>query len=100
MLFPDLSPSREECIAAVSDALQSDGGRIYLDASVLIHCYEMSALASDDLLSSLERYEERVGVPVWAARETWDYLNTRPTKKPLMGPADRLQKDLARFQTE
>lgn len=100
MLFPDVSPSREECIAEVASALQDDHGRLYLDASVLIHCYEMSAPASEDLLRALERYGSRVAVPAWAAKETWEYATSRINRRPLKSLADRLRRDLLRFQTE
>lgn len=100
MLFPNVSPSREECVTSIAEALQADGGRVYLDASVLIHCYEMSTLASEDLLGTLERYGERVGVPVWAARETWDYVTKRVNKKPLQGLSGRMLKDFGRFRKE
>lgn len=100
MLFPDVSPSRDECIADVASALQDDHGRIYLDASVLIHCYEMSAPASEDLLGALERYGARVAVPAWAAKETWEYATSRINRRPLKPLADRLRRDLQRFQTE
>ncbi len=75
MLFHDVSPSRDESVAEISAALQAEKGRVYLDTNVLIHCYEMSALASNDLLSALGRYGSRVGVPIWAANETWEHLN-------------------------
>lgn len=100
MLFPDVSPSRDECIADVASALQDELGRIYLDASVLIHCYEMSAPASEDLLRALERYGTRVAVPAWAAKETWEYATSRINRRPLKSLADRLRRDLQRFQTE
>jgi hypothetical protein len=102
MLFPDISPSREECIAAVAAALQAEGGRIYVDASVLIHCYEMNAAASEDLLSALERYDPRVGVPVWAANETWEYVAgaNRIPRFPLRASARRVQNELSRFRRE
>lgn len=83
-----------------AEALQADGGRIYLDANVLIHCYEMSAGASEDLLKTLERYGDRVGVPVWAARETWDFITKRSKRKPLASLADRMKQDFKRFRRE
>ena len=58
MLFHDVSPSRDESVAEISAALQAEKGRVYLDTNVLIHCYEMSALArpiSVELRSSLAR---------------------------------------------
>ena len=100
MLFPSTSPSRDECVSAISDALQAEKGHIYLDANVLIHCYEMSPLASEDLLGTLERYGERVGVPVWAARETWDYVTKRVNRKPLQALSGRMRADFGKFRKE
>lgn len=100
MLFPSPSPSLEECTQRLAEALQNDGGRIYLDANVLIHCYEMSAGASEDLIKTLERYGDRVGVPVWAARETWDFITKRSKRKPLASLAGRMRKDFTAFRRE
>ena len=100
MLFPSPSPSLEEYTRIIADALQEDGGRIYLDANVLIHCYEMSAGASEDLLKTLERYGDRVGVPVWAARETWDFITKRSKRKPLASLAARMKRDFGQFRRE
>ncbi|ESZ61437.1 MULTISPECIES: PIN-like domain-containing protein [unclassified Mesorhizobium] len=100
MLFPLVSPSLEECTTAISEALQDDHGRIYLDANVLIHCYEMSSRASETLLRTLERYGNRVGVPIWAARETWDYITKRTNKRPLYALSERMRTDFTRFRTE
>ena len=93
MLFHEVAPSREECTAQISTALQAEGGRIYLDANVLIHCFEMSAGASADLLQGFGRYSDRVGIPVWAANETWEHLRERVQRKPLqklVGRVDNL----------
>lgn len=100
MLFPSPSPSLEASTRRIADALQADGGRIYLDANVLIHCYEMSAGASEDLLKTLERYGERVGVPIWAARETWDFITKRSKRRPLEALAARIKRDFAVFRRE
>ncbi|WP_299409971.1 PIN-like domain-containing protein [uncultured Roseobacter sp.] len=100
MLFHDVSPSREECIEKISAALQDEKGRIYLDANVLIHCFEMSSRASDDLLSALGRYDSRVGVPIWAANETWEHLKKRVPKKPLQSVAGSVQKQFASLKSE
>lgn len=100
MLFHDVSPSRDDCVAQISVALQSEKGRVYLDANVLIHCYEMSALASNDLLEALGRYGSRVGVPIWAANETWEHLKGRIQRKPLAAVAGRVEKHLAALKAE
>ena len=100
MLFPSVSPSLEDCQRVIADALQHDAGHIYLDANVLIHCYEMSASASEDLIKTLERYGDRVGVPVWAARETWDFITKRTNRRPLVSLANRMKKDFRRFRRE
>jgi hypothetical protein len=100
MLLPDVSPSRDDCVAAVAAALLASKGRIYLDANVLIHCYEMNFAASDDMLKALEAYGPRVRVPAWAAKETWDYTTRRTSKRPLRPLSDKLRSDLQRFQKE
>ncbi|NKB55027.1 MAG: hypothetical protein GKS00_01705 [Alphaproteobacteria bacterium] len=100
MLFHDVSPSREESLGRISAALQDEKGRVYLDANVLIHCFEMSARASDDLLSALSRYGSRVGVPIWAANETWEHLKDRVPRRPLQAVAGRVQKQFASLRTE
>lgn len=100
MMLPELSPSRDDFVAAVGAALSHAKGRIYLDASVLIHCYEMNVAASETLLKALETYGDRVGVPAWAAQETWDYTTGRIAKRPLSGLAARVRNELGRFQKE
>jgi len=90
MLFHEVAPSREECTSQIEAALQAERGRIYLDANVLIHCFEMSAAASGDLLQGLTRYSDRVGIPVWAANETWEHLRDRIQRKPLQKLAGRV----------
>ncbi len=100
MFFPNVTPSRDQCFADVAAALVNQAGRIYLDASVLIHCYEMSAAARDELLSALESWGGRVFVPTWAARETWEYTNNRIARRPLEASAARTKKELLRFQNE
>jgi hypothetical protein len=99
-MFPQIIPSRDKCLTALRDALEAEGTRIYIDASILIHCYEMNALASEDLLAAFERYEHKVGVPTWAAKETWEYADTRIAKQPLKSSADRVRKELTRFRKE
>ncbi len=37
MLFPSVSPSREEGVTSIAEALQADGVPVYLAANVLIH---------------------------------------------------------------
>ncbi|RWP39795.1 PIN-like domain-containing protein [Mesorhizobium sp.] len=100
MLFPDVSPSREEVFAALANALVGERTRIYLDASLLIHTYEISLAARDELFDALDGFGDRVRVPIWAARETWDFMRGRISRRPLEGPASRLRKDLDRFRAE
>lgn len=99
-LFPDFNPSRDECFDALTTALGAEEVRIYPDASLLIHCYEMNAVASDNLLTVFEGYVDKVGVPTWAARETWEYADKRITKHPLKSLADRVRNELTRFRKE
>jgi histone H3/H4 len=100
MLFPDVSPSREQVFAALADALVSKSTRIYLDASLLIHAYEISLAGRDELLDALETFGDRLGIPLWAARETWEFMRGRISRRPLESPASRLKKELDRFRAE
>jgi PIN like domain len=100
MLFPEISPAREQIFSALADALAAERARIYLDASLLIHSYEISAAARDELLSALDTFGPRLGVPVWAARETWDFMRSRITRRPLEAPASRLRNQLDQFRKE
>lgn len=100
MTLPELTPSWDEFVAAVAAALTDEKGRVYLDANVLIHCYEMNVAASEDLLAALEGFDGRVRVPAWAAKETWDFTTGRITRFPLEGQGERVRKELVRFQKE
>lgn len=100
MIFPDVAPSRTECQRQITDALKSNGARLYVDASVLIHCYEMSRSACEELLVALDGFGDRVRVPVWSAKETWDHTRELPSKRPLAKTAGGLNKRLQDFRTE
>lgn len=99
MLFPDVSPSRNRVFVGLADALSGKSTRIYLDASLLIRSYEVSIAARDELLDALDKFDDRVAVPVWAARETWEYVRKRPPRRPLEAAANRIKKDLNIFRT-
>jgi hypothetical protein len=100
MLFPDIAPAREEVFASLADALVGKKTRIYLDASLLIHTYEISLAARDELFNALEGFGDRVAVPLWAARETWDFVRSRIARRPLDAPAGRLRRELDKFRAE
>ncbi|RWG50494.1 PIN-like domain-containing protein [Mesorhizobium sp.] len=100
MTLPEITPSWSAFVAAVAGALTHEKGRVYLDANVLIHCYEMNVAASEDLLKAFETYGPRVSVPAWAAKETWDYTTNRIAKRPLRPLADRVRNELNKFQKE
>lgn len=100
MIFPEVIPSRSECLRQVTEALRSDDARLYVDASVLIRCYEMSRSGCDELLAALDHLGARVRVPVWAAKETWDVTRGLRTKKPLQKMADQLNDRLFDLRTE
>ena len=100
MTLPEITPSWDAFVAAVAQALSHDKGLVYLDANVMIHCYEMNVAASEDLLKAFETYGSRLSVPVWAAKETWDYTTNRIAKYPLRPLADRVRNELTRFQKE
>ena len=100
MLFPDVSPSRERIFAELANALSGKSTRIYLDASLLIRSYEVSVAARDELLNALDKFGDSVAVPVWAAKETWDYIrNNRIVRRPLESAAARVKKELVTFKT-
>jgi len=100
MLFPDASPSREQVYDELADALGSAKTRIYVDASLLIHSYEISLSARDELLDVLDAFGDRVAVPLWAAQETWQFMRGRISRRPLEAPAQRLRLELERFRGE
>jgi hypothetical protein len=99
MLFPDVSPSREHVFAALSGALSEKETRIYLDASLLIHTYEISLGARDDLLDALETFSERLAIPLWAANETWEHMRSKITRFPLQKAVTQLNNALDTFRT-
>mgnify|MGYP003674861966 CR=1 FL=1 len=99
MLFPETAPSRSDIQRQVVEALRAAEARIYIDSSVLIHCYEMSRSACDELLSALELLGDRVRVPVWCAKETWEHTRGLTSKRPLQKTAGQLSKRLAEFRT-
>lgn len=80
------------------DALRTETTRIYVDSSVLLHCYEMSRSACEELLSALESLGGRVRVPVWCAKETWENSRGLSSKKPLLRIAGQLNKRMADFR--
>ncbi|WP_394654055.1 PIN-like domain-containing protein [uncultured Sphingomonas sp.] len=100
MIFPDISPSRAECQRQIVEALTSPRMRLYVDASVLIRCYEMSRSASEELLNALERFDDRVRVPVWTAKETWEHTRALPSRQPLKKISGVVNKLLTRFRSE
>lgn len=100
MLFPEVSPSRDRVFAELANALSGKSSRIYLDASLLIRSYEVSIAARDELLDALDKFGDSVAVPVWAAKETWDYIRSnRIVRRPLEAASRRVKKDLAIFRT-
>ncbi len=100
MIFPEIAPSRSECMRQIQEAFRSDGARIYVDASVLIHCYEMSRSAREELLNALDSFGPKVRIPVWSAKETWDHTRALRTKWPLKATAKTLSNYMARFRSE
>jgi hypothetical protein len=100
MIFPDISPSRAGCQRQISEALSSSKTRIFIDANVLIHCYEMSRSACEELLTALEGFGDRVRVPVWAAKETWDHTRGLPSRQPLKKISNSVTKAIAQFKSE
>lgn len=100
MIFPEIAPSRGDCLRTIQEAFRSERARIYVDASVLIHCYEMSRSAREELLGALDGFGGRVRIPVWAAKETWDRTKSLTSRKPLSKTTVPLSRHLARFRSE
>lgn len=98
MLFPEIAPSRSDIQRLVVESLRAPTSRVYVDSSVLIHCYEMSRSACEELLSALDSLGERVKVPVWCAKETWEHYRGLTSKRPLQKTAGQLTKRLFDFR--
>lgn len=99
-MFPDVVPSREDWLEGLATALRSDKLSVYLDASLLIQCYEISPAAGAELLQALEGLSPGVHVPVWAAQETWEYIRSRTVKKPLDATHRELKKAVENIQRD
>lgn len=82
----------------VVDALRAETTRLYVDSSVLLHCYEMSRSACEELLSALDSLGARVRVPVWCAKETWEISRGLSSKKPLLRIAGQLNQRMTDFR--
>jgi hypothetical protein len=95
MQFPDIAPSKSDVQRQVAEALHAEKLRLYVDSSVLIHCYEMSRSACEELLSALDSFGERVRVPVWCAKEIWEHTRGPASKRPLQKMAGQVNKRLA-----
>jgi len=97
MAFHEVAPNRDELQKSVARALQSPDCGIYLDASLLAHCYDLSAGARTELLEALEKLGERVRIPLWAAHETWNNGCSRTSNSPLQKENAAIGKSLDRY---
>lgn len=100
MIFPEISPSRGEFQRQVVEALSSDRAKLFIDASVLIHCYEISRSACEELLTALEAFGGRTCVPVWASKETWEHTRGLPSRQPLKKISGSVTKAIAQFRSD
>lgn len=100
MIFPEIAPSRSEFQQQIVAALASDKTRLFVDANVLIRCYEMSRSACEELLTELDRFGDKVCVPVWAAKETWDHTRRLPSRQPLKKISASVTKALGQFRSD
>ena len=66
----------------------------------MIPSYEISPAARDELIEALEGFGDKVVVPLWAARETWDFMRGRISVKPLVFAAVRIKGELEKFRSE
>lgn len=99
MLFPDIAPSKSDVQRQVIEAFRAANLRLYVDSSVLIHCYEMSRSACEELLSALDSFDERVRVPVWCAKETWEHSRGPSSRRPLQKISGQVIKRLSDLRT-
>jgi len=100
MIFPEIAPSRSDFQRQIVEALSSDKARLFIDASVLIHCYEMSRSACEELLTALDGFGDRVRVPIWAAKETWDHTRGLPSRQPLKKISTNVTKAIGHFRSD
>lgn len=100
MIFPEIAPNRSDCQRQIVEALSSAQAKLYVDASVLIHSYEISSSACEELLNALEGFGDRVRVPIWSAKETWEHTRGLPSRRPLNKISSGLTKLLERFRSE
>jgi hypothetical protein len=101
MLFHEVGLSRDQILEEIAQSLQSSNARVFVDSSLLLHCYEIGDGARDELLSALQALKDRVRIPLWAARETWNRSWDQTFgRAPLRGAADRLKNDVERFVGE
>ncbi len=100
MMLPEISPSRNDVQQQIVSALSEEKVRLFVDANVLIRCYEMSRSACDELLSELERFGEKVRVPIWAAKETWDHTRALPSRQPLKQISAKVTQALGQFRSD
>jgi hypothetical protein len=97
MRFLDIAPARDEIQNAVGKALQSSQCGIFVDSSVLTHCYEISAGARAELLDVLGKLGAGVRIPLWAAHETWNNGNNKEVEYPLKALSQRVANELDQF---
>ncbi|MEO6199051.1 MAG: PIN-like domain-containing protein, partial [Sphingomicrobium sp.] len=100
MIFPELNQSRDAILSSVAAALEDENAAIYVDASVLIRCYELNTKARDDLLSTFRLVGSRLRIPIWAGWETWRYGEGSKPENPLSKPGEDVKKKLAAFSSE
>jgi hypothetical protein len=98
MLFHEVGLSRDQILEEIATALQSNQAIVFADSSLLLHCYEISSGARDELLAALGALKDRLRIPLWAARETWKRSwDVSFGRTPLKGPAARVKNEVERF---
>jgi PIN like domain len=98
MLFHEVGLSRDQILHEIAASLQDNQALIFVDSSLLLHCYEISGGARDELLAALGAFKDRLRIPLWAARETWN-RSWDPSfgRTPLKSPAAKLKNEIERF---
>lgn len=100
MTFHDVEPSRSELFDRFAQALESEKCGIYLDSSVLLHCYEMSSGAAGELLDAMERFPGHVHVPLWVAQEVFKHSRSPNLGPQLRARANQIAKKADRYILE
>lgn len=98
MELHEVGLKRSDVFEKIADAFRDPTAGVFIDASVLINFYEMSAAVRDELLDILDRQlGDRFFVPIWAAQETWRWAEHRAPDFPLRDAAAKIKQSLSAY---